>query len=75
MEDDVFDTEDQYVIRCYCCDSWVRLIATKQVRTGERGDLERWCLACIGEVDSYTLSINNPEAGPSKLDLEGDHYD
>ena len=67
---------DESVIRCFCCDKWVRLRATEIVRTGERGDEESWCILCIREVDEYTVSIEQPQlAPPPDLDLEGENYD
>jgi hypothetical protein len=69
--DEIFEQNEQNVVRCYCCGNWVRMSATEVVKTGVRGDDELWCVACIRDVDAYTLSLTQPELqGPKDLELE-----
>ena len=56
-----FDETEQAIDRCYCCDNWVRRKATREVRVGERYEMERWCIGCIEEVDEFTLSLTNAD--------------
>ena len=64
------DLEDDTVVRCFGCGEWVRSQATEMVQTGERGDIERWCVGCIGEVDSRTKSLLLPGYTSTTLELE-----
>lgn len=69
--DELFEQDDQRAIRCYCCDEWVRASATEVVKTGVRGDDEFWCIGCIRDLDSRTLSLSQPEIkDAADLDLE-----
>ena len=66
-----FDGEEQVIDRCLCCDNWVRRSATREVRVGERADVERWCIGCIEEVDALTLSLSEPveDIPPPNVDI------
>lgn len=64
------DFNSEKVVRCFSCDKWVRAVATELVNTGEREDMERWCIGCVGEVDAYTKGLINPEIISSTLELE-----
>jgi hypothetical protein len=68
---DLFEDEEYNVVRCFCCGNWVRQSATKVTKTGVRGDEELWCIGCIRDVDSFTLSLEQPELQrPNNLELE-----
>lgn len=58
---DIFSEHDSRVVRCYCCGNWVRVSAVETIQTGVRGDEELWCIGCIRDVDSYTMSLEQPE--------------
>jgi len=69
--DDVFDNEEHNIVRCFCCGNWVRASATKNSKTGSRGDDELWCIGCLRDVDAYTLGLQQPELhSPSAPELE-----
>lgn len=57
----MFEDDKHRIVRCFCCSNWVRLSATKEAKTGPRGNLELWCIGCLRDVDSYTLSLEQPE--------------
>lgn len=68
------------IVRCNGCDSRVRAYATHLEPTGEHGDLERWCKACLGDIDEYSASLvpNNSEALEALSNVlldEGEHLD
>jgi hypothetical protein len=69
--DEVFNTEEHNIVRCFCCSNWVRMSATKIAKTGVRGDDELWCVGCLRDVDAFTLTLEQPELQqPSTLELE-----
>lgn len=70
MGSELETVEEDSVVRCFCCDAWVRRVATELVNTGERMDLERWCIGCINTVDEYTRSLLRPALPPPTLDIE-----
>lgn len=51
------DFKSDKVVRCFSCGQWVRALATELVNTGERDDIERWCVGCIREVDATTKGL------------------
>lgn len=68
--------DDQTIVRCFCCDSWVRLAATKLQKTGDRELLERWCLVCLSEVDTTTeTAMLGSSTTTGTLELEGEYDD
>jgi hypothetical protein len=72
--DSILEQSDQTVVRCYCCQEWVRMSAVEVVKTGVRADDELWCIGCIRDVDSYTLSLVQPQLRRGD-DLEFDEGD
>jgi len=69
--DEIFDSEEYNIVRCFCCGTWVRKSATEVAKTGKRGDDESWCIGCLRDVDSYTQSLEQPELQqPKTLELE-----
>jgi len=64
------DFEDDKVVRCFSCGTWVRSVATELVPTGERDDMERWCNGCINTVDANTRNLLMPGYTPAPLELE-----
>lgn len=71
------DENPDRIVRCYGCEAQVRAFATSMEPTGEFGDLERWCLACIHGVNDYSASLipNKQQAleqAVSNVLLEGD---
>lgn len=54
----MFDSQEQQIVRCFCCGNWVRLHATKVEKTGPRGDDELWCVGCIDSVNEFTDGLN-----------------
>ena len=66
----MFDSEDQKIVRCFCCGNWVRLFATQVTQTGTRGDEELWCTGCLYEVDAFTKSLDSYESKSITLELE-----
>lgn len=71
---DLFEEHDSRIVRCYCCNNWVRMSAVETIKTGVRGDGELWCIGCIRDVDSYTLSLEQPELKDA-VDLDFDDGD
>lgn len=68
--------DEQTIIRCFCCDNWVRAGATSVQLTGEDGFAERWCVGCLREVDDFTESIEAGGPSTTSLELEeGESYD
>jgi len=69
--DNVFDDEEHNIVRCFCCGNWVRLSATKNTKTGVRGDDEIWCVGCLRDVDAFTMELQQPELHrPTAPELE-----
>lgn len=66
----MIDFSNEPVVRCFCCDAWVRAIATEIVNTGEREDPERWCRGCIDQVDITTKGLVTPAIPPATFELE-----
>lgn len=66
------------IVRCFGCGSRVRAFATVLEPTGEHGDTERWCLACVADLNEYSSSLtpnvqNSLEQGINNITLdEGD---
>ncbi len=64
------------IVRCYGCEAQVRAFATQLEPTGEHGDLERWCNACLDGINEVSTSLipNKQQALEQSVKniLEGD---
>ena len=62
-------SNDKRIVRCFGCESQVRVFATRMEPTGEFGDEERWCLACLEGINDYSASLipNKQEALESAM--------
>jgi hypothetical protein len=67
--------EEDTITKCFCCDNWIRVSATKLQKTGDRELLERWCLSCLTEVDSITEATMLGLSTSGTLELEGEYDD
>lgn len=50
------DVDPNTIVRCWACDISVRAYATTVQTTGEYGDIERWCLSCVQDVDQESVA-------------------